>query len=202
MEQAFRPAVRCIKNCRLQPPRYKLAETPRKAEAVQRRKGDGGLAAGAVGTVDKFPVLLFFEPKRRPAHKFAFPPVPFASVIPTAAPREFFSIRNLWRGAEGSRRSILYHALRVPCRATVTLRKCVQVALTIESGIQLAVFALTEVSLYDTVVNGEAQVYILRPNSPVEELTGELGTQIEWAKATGDRIRDMIVSPMKPDLDT
>ena len=34
----------------------------------------------------------------------------FASVVPTAAPREFSTLANIGRGVEGSRRSVLGHA--------------------------------------------------------------------------------------------
>ncbi len=55
--------------------------------------------------------------------------IPFASVFPTGAPREFFPFSNLWRGVEGSRRSILCDAAvgRSPqtvSRDILTLKRC------------------------------------------------------------------------------
>ena len=41
------------------------------------------------------------------AAQFSVSPMLFASVIPTGAPRGFVPSGNLWRGVEGSRRSVL-----------------------------------------------------------------------------------------------
>ena len=62
------------------------------------------------------------------AAQFSVSSMPFASVIPTGAPRGFVPSGNLWRGVEGPRRSVLCHtasrsSLQTGSRSTLTPRE-------------------------------------------------------------------------------
>jgi 20S proteasome alpha/beta subunit len=84
-----------------------------------------------------------------------------------------------------------------PHGAFYTLRKCAADCLTLELGIQLACFTLMEVGKYEIRVGGEPQIFIIRPDQKIENISDNLEAHKEWASDVGERIRTMIVAPMK-----
>jgi 20S proteasome alpha/beta subunit len=79
--------------------------------------------------------------------------------------------------------------------ALYVMRKCAQECMTIELGIRLACFTLAEVSKYEIRVGGEPQIYVIRPDREIENISDKLDAQKKWAADVGERIRTMIVTP-------
>lgn len=80
--------------------------------------------------------------------------------------------------------------------AFYVLRKCAKDCLTVELGIRLACFTLMEVGKYEIRVGGEPQVFVIRPDRAVENIS-KLDDYRKWAENVGERIRTMIVAPAK-----
>ena len=81
--------------------------------------------------------------------------------------------------------------------ALYALHKCAADAQSVEAGIQLAYFTLVEVTRYDIMVGGSPQICIIRPGKEIEDRSDDLEALARWAREVGDRIRNLIVSPMR-----
>jgi 20S proteasome alpha/beta subunit len=92
-----------------------------------------------------------------------------------------------------------YEIIGYPCHgAFYIMRKCAKECTSVEAGIRLACFTLVEIGKYETRVGGNPQVYVIRRGKEVTNMSQELQEHIDWAASVGEEIRQLIVSPAKP----
>jgi hypothetical protein len=82
--------------------------------------------------------------------------------------------------------------------AFYAMRKCANDCVSVHAGIRLACFTLSEIGKYEIRVGGNPQIYVINRDGKIEEFSGKLQEYTAWADSVGEQIRQLIVSPVKP----
>jgi 20S proteasome alpha/beta subunit len=82
--------------------------------------------------------------------------------------------------------------------ALYALHKCEAEAKTVEAGIQLAYFTLTEVTRYERSVGGPPEICVLRPDREIEDRSNSLEGYATWARDVSEKLHASIITPARP----